>query len=256
VANLACDLGYRRVRPQSRACRSKSEKSDFWIFPFSEIGSGAYPTAPAGGRGRLARTVMQHSVIDVRWDGSRNRRDWVCHRVRHWIWRSRIYFLSAPQGSAVTPQLFLMSPRTHHVHATRKWHSDDALPRPGFESTAVYFEWLPQKESATTTNDNDYRRWRAFTVPSKGVFLRMDRLLRRAAGSGGSPPPVLFLFALHCGRCWVLRLDPVPRSARAVGRAKALRHDAFEPDLLPQSTFWMPDGGHAAKVRGRVCVCS
>jgi hypothetical protein len=32
------------------------------------------------------------------------------------------------------------------VHAGRKWLSDDALPRPGFKSTAVYFEWLAQKE--------------------------------------------------------------------------------------------------------------
>jgi hypothetical protein len=46
--NLAYDLGDRRVRPQSGACRSKSEKSDFWIFPFSEIGSGAYGTPPTG----------------------------------------------------------------------------------------------------------------------------------------------------------------------------------------------------------------
>jgi hypothetical protein len=34
-----------------------------------------------------------------------------------------------------------------HVHAPRKWRSDDALPRRGFKSTAVYFEWLPQKET-------------------------------------------------------------------------------------------------------------
>jgi hypothetical protein len=144
------------------------------------------------------------------------------------------------------------APRAPHVSGVRTTRCHvPALKAPPSISSG----WR-KKKCATTTNDNDYRRWRAFTVPSKGVFLRMDRLLRRAAGSGGSPPPVLFLFALHCGRCWVLRLDPVPRSARAVGRAKALRHDAFEPDLLPQSTFWMPDGGHAAKVRGRVCVCS
>jgi hypothetical protein len=48
LMNLAYDLGDRRVRPQSGACRSKSEKSDFWIFPFSEIGSGAYGTPPTG----------------------------------------------------------------------------------------------------------------------------------------------------------------------------------------------------------------
>jgi hypothetical protein len=28
---------------------------------------------------------------------------------------------------------------------------------------------------------------------------------------------------------WILALDPVPRPARAVGRAEPLRHDAFEP---------------------------
>jgi hypothetical protein len=43
-----------------------------------------------------------------------------------------------------------------HEHFTRKWHSDhrDALPRPGFKSTAVYFEWLAQKE----TRDYDRRQ--------------------------------------------------------------------------------------------------
>jgi len=41
-----------------------------------------------------------------------------------------------------------------HVHAPRKRHSDDALPRPGFKSTAVHFEWLAQKE----TRDDDRRR--------------------------------------------------------------------------------------------------
>jgi hypothetical protein len=35
-----------------------------------------------------------------------------------------------------------------HVHVARKRISDDArLPRPGFKSTAVYFEWLAQKET-------------------------------------------------------------------------------------------------------------
>src|SRR5262249_52051643 len=40
-----------------------------------------------------------------------------------------------------------------HVHAVRNL-SDDALPRPGFKSTAVYFEWLAEKE----TRDNDRRQ--------------------------------------------------------------------------------------------------
>jgi hypothetical protein len=41
-----------------------------------------------------------------------------------------------------------------HVHAARKWLSDDALPRPGFKRTAVYFEWLAQRE----TRDYDRRQ--------------------------------------------------------------------------------------------------
>jgi len=41
-----------------------------------------------------------------------------------------------------------------HVHTARKWLSDDALPRPGFKRTAVYFEWLAQKE----TRDPDRRQ--------------------------------------------------------------------------------------------------
>ena len=42
-----------------------------------------------------------------------------------------------------------------HVHAARKCLSDDArLPRPGFKRTAVYFEWLAQKE----TRDYDRRQ--------------------------------------------------------------------------------------------------
>jgi hypothetical protein len=36
--------------------------------------------------------------------------------------------------------------------------------------------------------------------------------------------------ALHRRVLWVLALDPVPRPTGAVGRAKALRHDAFEPE--------------------------
>jgi hypothetical protein len=36
---------------------------------------------------------------------------------------------------------------------------------------------------------------------------------------------------LHRRMSWILALDTVPRPARAVGRAKALRYDAFEPEL-------------------------
>src|SRR5262245_66579477 len=44
--------------------------------------------------------------------------------------------------------------RQEHAHAARKWLSDDALPRPGFKRTAVYFEWLAQRE----TRDYDRRQ--------------------------------------------------------------------------------------------------
>ncbi len=45
----------------------------------------------------------------------------------------------------------------------------------------------------------------------------------------GYTRPILFRFALDgwCRR--ILALDPVPRPTGAVGRAEALRHDAFEP---------------------------
>jgi len=47
-----------------------------------------------------------------------------------------------------------------HVHAARKWLSDDAhLPRPGFKRTADYFEWLAQKETR-----DEYRRQRLLEV--------------------------------------------------------------------------------------------
>jgi hypothetical protein len=42
----------------------------------------------------------------------------------------------------------------HYAHAPRKWRSDDALPRRGFKSTAVYFEWLAQRER----RDDDRRQ--------------------------------------------------------------------------------------------------
>jgi len=34
-----------------------------------------------------------------------------------------------------------------HYARERARASDNALPRPGFRSTAVYFEWLAQKET-------------------------------------------------------------------------------------------------------------
>ena len=49
-----------------------------------------------------------------------------------------------------------------HIHQGYEHHarervrvSDDSLPRPGFKSAAVYFEWLAQKE----TRDYDQRQW-------------------------------------------------------------------------------------------------
>src|SRR5215470_14999264 len=52
-----------------------------------------------------------------------------------------------------------------------------------------------------------------------------------SGGSDESSRPILLRFALDgwCRR--VLALDPVPRPTGAVGRAEALRHDAFEPEL-------------------------
>src|SRR5215472_9369825 len=41
-----------------------------------------------------------------------------------------------------------------HYARERVRASDDTLPRPGFKSTAVYFEWLAQKE----TRDYDRRQ--------------------------------------------------------------------------------------------------
>src|SRR5262245_12580265 len=56
----------------------------------------------------------------------------------------------------------------------------------------------------------------------------------RTHNPGPAPPlsaPVLFLFALHSWCRRILALDPVTRATGAVGRAKALRHDTFEPKL-------------------------
>jgi hypothetical protein len=43
--------------------------------------------------------------------------------------------------------------------------------------------------------------------------------------------PIFLRFALDRWVLWVLAFDPVPWAAGAVGRAKALRHDAFEAEL-------------------------
>src|SRR5262245_60112649 len=56
-----------------------------------------------------------------------------------------------------------------HVHVARQRISEDARwPRPGFKSTAVYFEWLAQKE----TRDYDRRQ----------RLLELARFYRSLAG--------------------------------------------------------------------------
>jgi len=66
-------------------------------------------------------------------------------------------------GAAVMTHL-----HQEYVHATRSWLSYDALPRPGFKSTAVYFEWLAQKET------RDYDRQQR--------LLEVTRFYRSLAG--------------------------------------------------------------------------
>jgi len=66
-------------------------------------------------------------------------------------------------GAAVMTHL-----HQEYVHATRSWLSYDALPRPGFKSTAVYFEWLAQKEN------RDYDR--------RQRLLEVARFYRSLAG--------------------------------------------------------------------------
>src|SRR4029077_19112007 len=46
-----------------------------------------------------------------------------------------------------------------------------------------------------------------------------------------SSRPILLRFALDRWCRGILALEPVPRPAGAVGRAKALEHNAFEPEL-------------------------
>jgi hypothetical protein len=57
-----------------------------------------------------------------------------------------------------------------HVHATRKLLSDGALPRPGFKSTAVYFERLAQKEAR-----DDDRRQRLLEVA--GFYCSLAQII-------------------------------------------------------------------------------
>src|SRR5215831_2560413 len=97
-----------------------------------------------------------------------------------------------------------------HVHATRKWLSDDALPRPGFKSTAVYFEWLAQKERR-----DDERRQRLLEVARfyrslAGIIPAMptrckinDVGLSLHARSAGAP-------ALRNAECWPIALPIQP----------------------------------------------
>jgi hypothetical protein len=49
----------------------------------------------------------------------------------------------------------------------------------------------------------------------------------------------------------VLTLDPVPRSAGAVGRAKALRYDAFEPELASVAKHDVAQGSSMCSFKRR-----
>jgi hypothetical protein len=62
------------------------------------------------------------------------------------------------------------------------------------------------------------------------VFAITSPAARRLLSSPFLFAPVLFGLALDRWCCRILALDPVPRPAGAVGRAKALRYDAFEPE--------------------------
>ena len=87
-----------------------------------------------------------------------------------------------------------------HVHAPRKRYSDDALPRPGFKSTAVYFEWLAEKE----TRDNDRRQ----------RLLEVARFYRSLAGIIPAMPT----------RCKINNVAlPVTRAERWKARAEECR---------------------------------
>jgi hypothetical protein len=87
-----------------------------------------------------------------------------------------------------------------YAHATRKWHSDDALPRPGFKSTAVYFESLAQKE----TRDYDRRQ----------RLLEVAGFYRSLAGIIPAMPT----------RCKINNVAlPVTRAERWKGRAEECR---------------------------------
>jgi len=86
-----------------------------------------------------------------------------------------------------------------HVHAVRNL-SDDALPRPGFKSTAVYFEWLAQKE----TRDDDRRQ----------RLLEVARFYRSLAGIIPAMPT----------RCKINGVAlPVTRAERWKARAEECR---------------------------------
>ena len=97
-----------------------------------------------------------------------------------------------------------------HVHAVRKWLSDDALPRPGFKSTAVYFEWLAQKE----TRDYDRRQ----------RLLEVARFYRSLAGIIPAMP----------ARCKINNVGLLTRAERCRARAEECRTlaDCFTDQTL------------------------
>src|SRR5262249_35899118 len=53
----------------------------------------------------------------------------------------------------------------------------------------------------------------------------------RSSARSLSSAPILLFFSLYCRASWVLHLEPIGRSAAAVGRTLTLRHYAFEPKV-------------------------
>src|SRR5262249_2783591 len=86
-----------------------------------------------------------------------SRRRWLRDRLRSRLQGKKAVMVHTHQGYE------------HHARE-RVRVSDDLLPRPGFKSAAVYFEWLAQKE----TRDYD-RQQRLLEVA--GFYLSLTRLI-------------------------------------------------------------------------------
>jgi hypothetical protein len=98
-------------------------------------------------------------------------------------------------------------------------NSDDALPRPGFESTAVYFEWLAQKEM----RDDDQRQ----RLPKVAGFYRS---LQRCFPPDGSP------VAARCRIRWVTAPSPLPlRASLRALLGSSTPFMSFRPKREPRS---------------------